>query len=94
MQIKTVKGEEVFHQIKSVPDDETFTVETDNSLRLLQKKLEEEYKRYRSGKITEKEYLERAKPIDKAIGNLEMAILRGTLAAQRSSSLPSEKQKY
>ena len=55
--------------------------------------LMDEYLSYTAGEITEKEYLERAKPIDKAIGNLEMAILRGTLAAQRSSSLPSEKQK-
>ena len=50
----------------------------DNPLRLLQKMLEEYYSQYRSGEITEKEYLILIKPIDEAIGNLEMATLRDT----------------
>ena len=50
----------------------------DNPLRLLQKMLEAHYGQYRSGEITEKEYLSLVKPIDEAIGNLEMATLQGT----------------
>jgi len=46
-----------------------------NPLKLMQKMLKEYYKQYRSGEITEKEYLLRIKPIDKEIGKLEMAIL-------------------
>ena len=59
----------------------------DNPLRLLQKMLEEYYSQYRSGEITEKEYLILIKPIDEAIGNLEMATLQDILAL-RGSSLP------
>ncbi len=47
-------------------------------LQQLQKKLMDEYLSYKAGVITEKEYLIRAKPIDEAIGNLEMATLRDT----------------
>ena len=50
----------------------------ENKLMQLQKELEAQYKRYHSGEITEKEYLTIVKPIDEAIGNLEMATLRGT----------------
>jgi hypothetical protein len=50
----------------------------DDPLRLLQKMLEENYKLYKSGEISEKEYLTRVKPIDEAIGKLEMATLRDT----------------
>ena len=49
---------------------------SDNPLRLLQKMLEEYYGQYRSGEITEKEYLILIKPIDQAIDNLEMATLQ------------------
>jgi hypothetical protein len=58
----------------------------DNPLRLLQKMLEEYYSQYRSGEITEKEYLILIKPIDEAIGNLEMATLQDILALRGSSS--------
>ena len=56
-------------------------------LQQLQKILMDEYNSYRAGVISEKEYLIRAKPIDEAIGNLEMATLRGT-PALRGLSLP------
>ena len=46
-----------------------------NSLKLLQKILQENYKLYISGEITEKEYLTRIKPIDQAIDKIEMATL-------------------
>ena len=49
-----------------------------NELHQLQKKLMDEYLSYKAGAINEKEYLARAKPIDEAIGRLEMATLRGT----------------
>ena len=41
-----------------------------------QKELEAQYRQYRSGKISEQEYLERIKPIDMAIGELEMSTLQ------------------
>ena len=50
----------------------------ENPLMFLKKILEKNYKLYKSGKISEKEYLIRVKPIDEAIGKLEMATLRGT----------------
>ena len=51
----------------------------------LQKILEEHYLHYQLGEITEKEYLIRVKPIDEAIGKLEMATLQGTPAWRGSS---------
>ncbi len=56
-----------------------------NSLKLMQKMLEESYKQYISGEITEKEYLIRVKPIDEAIGKLEMSTLQDTPALRGSS---------
>ena len=53
-------------------------------LYLLQKKLEAEYYSYRQGFISEKEYCNRAKPIDKEIAELEMATLQGTLVLKGS----------
>ena len=50
----------------------------EKELQQLQKKLMDEYLSYREGTITEKEYLIRAKPLDEAIGKLEMATLLGT----------------
>ena len=47
-------------------------------LQQLQKKLMNEYLAYKDGTISEKEYLARAKPLDEAIGDLEMATLRDT----------------
>ena len=46
-----------------------------NPLKLMQKMLEENYKQYISGEITEKEYLRRIKPIDEAIDKFEMSTL-------------------
>ncbi len=51
----------------------------------LQKILEEHYLHYQRGKINEKEYLIRVKPIDEAIGKLEMSTLQGTPALTGSS---------
>ena len=59
----------------------------------LRKKLMDEYVSYTLGLITQEEYCTRAKPIDQAIDKLEMATLQDILAGQRSSSLPSGKQK-
>lgn len=53
-------------------------------LYLLQKKLKAEYYAYRQGFISEKEYCNRAKPIDKEIEKLEMATLQGSLVWQGS----------
>ncbi len=46
----------------------------------LRTKLMDEYLSYKEEVISEKEYLARAKPIDMAIGKLEMAILQDTPA--------------
>ena len=58
-----------------------------NPLKLMQKMLEENYKQYISGEITEKEYLRRIKPIDEEIDNIEISTLPGTLALKGSSSV-------
>ena len=50
-----------------------------------QKELEIQYRRYRSGKISEKEYLARIKPIDRAISVLEMATLQDNPVLRGSS---------
>jgi len=63
-----------------------------NPLKLMQKMLEENYKQYISGEITEKEYLRRIKPIDEEIDKFEMSTLPGTLALKGSSLLLSRKQ--
>ena len=65
-----------------------------NPLKLMQKMLEENYKQYTSGEITEKEYLIRIKPIDKAIGKLEMATLRDTLVSKEVSLVHVQKLKH
>ena len=58
----------------------------------MQKMLEENYKQYISGEITQKEYIRRIKPIDQAIDKLEMSILQDTPALKGSSLLHSQKQ--
>ena len=50
-----------------------------------QKELEAQYRLYRAGKISEKEYLMRIKPIDSAIGELEMATLQDNPVLKVSS---------
>lgn len=59
----------------------------------LQKILEAHYQHYKLGKINEKEYLARIKPVDEAIGKLEMSTLRDTLFLRGSSSLHFQMQK-
>ena len=49
-----------------------------NRLTKLHRELEREYYFYRSGHISEKEYLSRAKSIDMEITKIEMSTLRGT----------------
>jgi len=49
-----------------------------------QKELEAQYRLYRLGQISEQEYLYRIKPIDMAIGALEMATLRGMPVSKES----------
>ena len=61
-------------------------------LKIMQKMIEENYKLYVSGEITEKEYLCRIKPIDEAIDKFEMSTLLDTLALKGSSLLLSHKQ--
>ena len=51
----------------------------------LQKILEEEYRRYKLGEITQKEYLMRIKPIDQEISKIEISTLQDTLAVKGSS---------
>ena len=58
----------------------------------LQKILEEHYRHYKLGKITEKEYLTRVKPIDQQIGELEMATLQDTPALKGTSLLHFQMQ--
>jgi hypothetical protein len=50
-----------------------------DSLKIMQKMLEENYKLYTSNKITEEEYLIRIKPIDKSISKMEMKIMEHKL---------------
>ena len=57
-----------------------------NKLLQLHRQLTAEYYSYRSGAITEKEYLKRAKPIDMEIGRLEMSTLQGTPAWREAFS--------
>lgn len=65
------------------------------ALKNLQKLLEENYRQYKLGEITEKEYIIKAKPIDQAIDKIEMAILlQDTLALKESSLQHTPKLKY
>ena len=52
----------------------------------------DEYNAYKDGAISEKEYITRAKPLDEAIGDLEMATLRDTPVWREAFSPPSPKQ--
>ncbi len=56
-----------------------------NPLKLMQKMLEENYKQYLFGEITQTEYITRIKPIDEAIDKLEMSTLQDILALKESS---------
>ena len=57
-----------------------------NPLKLMQKMLSVNYELYKTGVITQSEYIERIKPIDKAIDKLEMATLQDTPVLKVSSS--------
>jgi len=48
-------------------------------LKIMQKMLDENYKLYSSGQITEEEYLIRIKPIDESISKMEMKTLESRL---------------
>jgi len=61
-------------------------------LQRLHKVLEEHYSLYRRGVICEKIYLEAIRPIDKAIGEVEMAIFQNTSSLTKSSSEHIRKQ--
>lgn len=50
-----------------------------DELALLRKILMREYLLYQEGKISEKEYCIRTKPVDRAIGDIEMSILQDRL---------------
>jgi len=54
--------------------------------------LEKEYKQYKDGLISEKQYLTLIKPIDQEIDKFEMSTLQDTLALKGSSLLLSHKQ--
>ena len=60
----------------------------------LQKILMKEYVSYRAGDITVQEYLIRAKPLDKAIGKLEMSTLQDTLAYKVTFLQHSQRLKH
>ena len=53
-----------------------------DALHYLQQELETQYRQYRLGKISEQEYLVRIKPIDVAIGELEMATLQDAFVVE------------
>jgi len=63
-----------------------------NELSLLRKVLMSEYLLYKEGKISEKEYCIRARPIDMAIDKLEMSTLQDNLVLKESSLLLSHRQ--
>ena len=63
-------------------------------LRDLYKKLMCDYVAYKEGEITQKEYLVRAKSLDREIADLEMSTLLGTAALRGSSLLHFQKQEY
>ena len=61
-------------------------------LQRLQRELASHYARYREGEISEKEYLQRAKPIDNAIDTLEISTLQDNPALKESLSAHFPKQ--
>jgi hypothetical protein len=65
-----------------------------NKLHQLHRRLEKEYYFYRSGAISQKEYLKRVKPIDMQITQLEMSTLQGTPAWIEAFSRHTLKQAY
>jgi len=60
----------------------------------LQKNLMSEYVAYRKGDISKKEYLIRAKPIDREIERMEMSTLQGKSALKGSSLLHFQRQEH
>ncbi len=60
----------------------------------LYKSLMCEYMAYKKGDITQKEYLLRAKPIDREIEKMEISTLRGKSALKGSSLLHFQTQEH
>ena len=59
----------------------------------LQKILEENYRQYKLGNMTEKEYIIRVKPIDQEIGKIEMSTLLDTSGLKEPFLLHSRTRK-
>lgn len=66
--------------------------EWEATLQRLHKILEEQYSLYRRKVICEVAYLEAISPIDKAIGEVEMAIFQGSFSPTKSSSEHTQRQ--
>ena len=62
------------------------------TLQRLHEILEEQYSLYRREVICETAYLEAIRPIDKAIGEVEMAIFQGSFSPTISSSKHTRRQ--
>jgi len=60
-------------------------------LKLMQRMLAVNYRAYRSGEISQEEYIKRIKPIDQAIDKLEMTILQDSPVLKGSFSLQVHK---
>ena len=52
------------------------------------------FSRYKEGKLTKEQYLAYIKPLDKAISELEMATLQGSLFSKKASLQHSGKLKH
>jgi len=70
-----------------------YTIFTEQ-LRDLHKKLMRDYLAYKEDEITQKEYLVRAKSLDRKIADLEMSNLLDTSVLKGSFLLHSQKQEY
>ena len=57
------------------------------TLKALQCQMQEQYKLYRHGTISESEYLNRIRPIDRQIDSLEMSILKESFVWREASSV-------
>ncbi len=64
------------------------------NLNQLHNMLEKEYKQYKDGFISEKQYLTLIKPIDQAIDNIEMSTLLDIPALKEAFLLYSQMQEH
>ena len=62
------------------------------SLTTLHRQMDEHYRFYKLGKISEKEYLDVIRPMDEAIGEMEIAMLQDSSVLKGSSSKHFPKQ--